>query len=308
MNPSANWNRTFAWGVALPAALVVCADAPAPTRPSNVVIVTLDTTRPDRLPAYGFADRSMRALDPLAGEGVVFERAMSVAPLTLTAHCSLFTGLYPPHHHVRDNADAPLDGAQATLADVLHRRGFRTAAFVGSAILAPSRGLARGFDVYRDGAVGEPRMAPPRRPADQVVDEALDWLATGDDSPFMLWVHLYDAHAPYSPPEPYRSRYGPDHYEGAIAFAESQLARLLEALEARHLVERTAILVVGDHGESLGEHGEIEHGLFVYESAIRVPMILRSPGVTPQALRPAHEPGRCYAHRSGPARHGTGVR
>jgi arylsulfatase A-like enzyme len=271
--------------VALVGGLAACtARGPMP-RPSNVLIVTLDTTRADRLPAYGDQSASMPALDRLAREGVVFDNATTVAPLTLTAHTSLFTGLYPTRHGVRDNADAPLDRALPTLAEVLKGHGFRTAAFVGSSVLAAGRGLSRGFDVYGDVDAGGARTPGRlRRPGNEVVDAALAWLNAGDDSPFLLWVHLYDAHAPYRPPEPYRSRYAADPYEAAIAFADSQVARIVDALDARHQLDRTAIVVAADHGESLGQHGEDEHGIFLYDSVMHVPLLVRMPGIAPRRI------------------------
>ena len=214
----------------------------SPPRPRGLVIITLDTTRADRLPAYGFASIETPAIDWLSREGVVFDQAMSVAPLTLTAHSSLFTGLYPPHHGVRDNADRPLAADKATLAEVLHARGFRTGAFVGSTVLAADRGLARGFDVYDDGASAGGK-APRRRPANEVIDRALTWLDSSHSSPFFAWVHLYDAHAPQTLPDAFRRQYAGDLYAGGIAFADSQLARLLDALRAKGVLDSTAIIV-----------------------------------------------------------------
>jgi arylsulfatase A-like enzyme len=238
------------------------------------VIVTLDTTRADRLPAYGFAGVATPALDALARDGVVFERASTVAPLTLPAHTSLFTGLYPSRHGVRDNAsDALPAGGARTLAEMLQARGFRTSASVGSVVVAADRGLARGFDTYRDVAP-DPRSGGVRRqrPANEVVDAALSSLdGRRAGTPFFLWVHLYDAHQPYAPPEPFASAYAADPYLGEIAFADAQLARLLGSLASRGLMDRTAVIVAGDHGESLGEHGEQTHGLSLYESVLHVP-------------------------------------
>ena len=274
---------TVARLLAVAAALAVpvaCALAPRAPRPQNLVIVTLDTTRADRLPMYGYASVATPALDRLAREGVVFDEAMTVAPLTLTAHSSLFTGLYPPRHRVRDNTDAALDPAHTTMAEVWRANGFRTAAFVGSTVLASDRGLAQGFDVYDDGsAPGRP--APRRRPGNEVVDRALAWLDAGATSPFFLWVHLYDVHGPQKLPDEYRRVYGGDPYVGGIAFADAQIARLVRALERTHVLDKTAVVVAGDHGESLGDHGELEHGLFVYESVLHVPLVIRSPGVAP---------------------------
>jgi arylsulfatase A-like enzyme len=271
-----------ATAVAIVTGAIASACARAPT-PDRLVIVTLDTTRADRLPAYGDSKVATPALDRLAHEGVVFDHTESVAPLTLTAHSSLFTGLYPPHHGVRDNADPPLDARYATLAEMLHARGLRTAAFVGSTVLAADRGLARGFDVYEVG--GEPGVAPPRRrPASRVVDDALTWLDAAGSSAFFMWVHLYDAHAPQTLPEEFRQRYATDLYAGAIAFMDSQIGRLLDRLEQKGAIETTAVIVVADHGESLGDHGELEHGIFLYESALHVPLIVRAPKVAPRRI------------------------
>ena len=239
----------------------------------------------DRLPVYGFASVSTPALDRLAREGVVFDHASSVAPLTLTAHTSLLTGLYPPRHGVRDNADRPLDqGCAELMATILQDNGFRTAAFVGSVVLASDRGLARGFDVYDDGRTSN--AAPPRRrPGDSVVDAATAWLDQIGPAPFFLWVHLYDAHAPQSVPIDYRRQYG-DSYEGGIAFDDAQIGRLVDRLKKTHRLATTTVVVAGDHGESLGDHGETEHGIFLpVESTLHVPMIVRSLGLQPRRIQ-----------------------
>jgi arylsulfatase A-like enzyme len=247
--------------------------------PLGLVVITLDTTRADRLSPYGFMNISMPHLERLAREGVVFDRASSVAPLTLPAHTSLFTGLLPPRHGVRDNADAPLAETQTTLAEVLAARGFRTGAFVGSVVLAPERGLRQGFEEY--GGVLErdsPGVESSQRRADEVVDDAIPWVDTVAGSPFFLWTHFYDAHRPYDPPQPYRSIHAHNPYVGEIAFADAQIGRLIDALERLDLLERTVVVVTADHGESLGAHGERDHGIFVYEDVLHVPLIVREPG------------------------------
>jgi arylsulfatase A-like enzyme len=241
-------------------------------RPGGVVIVTLDTTRADRLTPYGFMDASMPHLERLAREGVVFDRAVTPAPLTLPAHASLFTGLYPHHHAVRDNAGRPLAGSFTTLAETLRSHGFHTSAFVGSVVLASDRGLSQGFEKYGDVPAGRQRRA------DSVIGDAIEWLEEVDAAPFFLWAHLYDPHLPYDPPEPFRSRYL-DSYVGEIAYADAQLGRLIESLERRGLLDRTMVIVAGDHGESLGDHGERDHGMLLYEGVLRVPLIARVPGV-----------------------------
>jgi choline-sulfatase len=254
--------------------------------PIALVIITLDTTRADRLPVYGFMHAPMPALERLAREGVVFDQATSVAPLTLPAHCSLFTGLFPPAHGVRDNADRPLAADRTTLAEILRGRGFRTGAFVGSVVLDADRGLAQGFDEYSGVTTGKtaaPSFPVRRRGADAVVSDALRWIETQDDRPFFAWVHLYDPHKPYNPPEPFRSQYS-DPYLAEIAFADAQIGRLLAALEHRKILDRTIVVVAGDHGEALGEHGERDHGIFVYESVLHVPLIVRVPDISPRRL------------------------
>lgn len=254
------------------------ADARPPVR--NLVIVTLDTTRADRLSAYGYMSAVQPNLDRLAREGVVFDHAVTVAPMTLPAHASLFTGLLPPHHGVRDNADEALTASVETLAERLSARGFRTGAFVGSIVLSPDRGLAQGFDRY-DGGVWDdvnPGL-PGQRRADAVVGAALEWLQDAGDAPFFLWAHLYDAHRPYDPPSPHDEAIEP--YVGEIGFADAQLGRLLAALDARGRLDDTVIAVLADHGESLGDHGELNHGIFIYESVVRIPWFLRVPGLAP---------------------------
>jgi choline-sulfatase len=265
-------------------AVVGSACAIGPRAPVGVVLITLDTTRADRLSPYGFGNARMPALDRLAREGVVFDQATTVAPLTLPAHTSLLTGLLPPHHRVRDNASAPLDPEQATLAEILAARGYRTAAFVGSAVLDPDRGLRQGFQEYGGISRNTVNRLPPlgrglQRPAGAVMDDALRWLATVNDAPFFLWTHLYDPHRPYEAPEPFASRHDP--YVAEIAYADSQIARLLEALDRQRLLDRVVVIVVADHGESLGDHGERDHGVFLYEGVLRVPMIMRAPGIRP---------------------------
>jgi choline-sulfatase len=253
----------------------------------GVVIITLDTTRADRLSPYGFMDAAMPHLDRLAREGVVFDQATSVAPLTLPAHTSLFTGLFPPAHGVRDNADPPLSSEHLTLAEILRGQRFRTGAFVGSVVLDADRGLSHGFDEYRGvattAALGRVSGPPRRRRGDQVVTDAIRWIEGVQDSRFFVWAHLYDPHRPYDPPEPFRSKYT-DPYIAEIAFADAQIGRLLDSLERRNLLDRTIVIVAADHGESLGDHGERDHGIFVYESVLRVPLIMRVPGVAPRRV------------------------
>ena len=250
----------------------------ADRRPLNVVVVTLDTTRADRLTPYGYLDASMPALERLAREGALFQRAYTVVPLTLPAHTSLFTGLSPVAHGVHDNADPPLDAQFDTLAEVLRGGGYQTAAFVASAVLDPDRGLAQGFDRYGNTGLNEFGRTRSQRRGDEVMSDAIAWLDRADQRPFLLWTHLYDAHQPYEPAEPFASQIS-NRYIAEIAFADAQLGRLLDTLDRRGLAKRTVVVVLADHGESLGERGERDHGIFLYDNVMQIPMLIRAPGV-----------------------------
>jgi len=247
----------------------------------NLLVITLDTTRADHLGAYGWPESATPALDRIAREGVLFEQAVSPAPLTLPAHSSLFTGKYPPHHGVRDNGGFFLDERETTLAERLKARGLKTGGFVGAYVLDRTWGIAQGFDTYFDNfdlsKFDAPSLAEVERPANEVADRALAWLETVKSSRFFGWVHFYDAHSPYAPPEPYRTRFADRPYLGEIAFVDSQVARIRAFLDAEHLLDRTVVVVLGDHGESLGDHGESTHGFFIYESVLHVPLMILAP-------------------------------
>jgi len=251
----------------------------------NVLLVTLDTTRADHLGCYGHAEASTPVIDRLAAGGVLFSRAATPAPLTLPAHASVMTGLYPTYHGVRLNGTTALGQSHTTLAEVFAERGFRTAAFVGAFVVDGRWGLNQGFGTYDDrfdlGKFKRLDLAAVQRPADVVVDAALRWLEQDKGQPFFAWVHLYDPHSPYEPPEPYRSQFarrGPAGlYDGEIAFVDQQVGRLLDWLAAAGLDDRTIVAVAGDHGEGLGSHGEGTHGFFLYDYAVHVPLIVAAP-------------------------------
>jgi len=247
----------------------------------NLVVITLDTTRADRIGSYGARDVETPTIDRLANEGVLFEQAVSVAPLTLPAHSSIFTGKFPPEHGVRDNGGFFLGSEQTTLAELLKARGYKTGGFVAAYVLAAKWGINQGFDTYFDDFdLSQTRvvsLSAIQRPANEVLDKALPWIEQAGDVPFFAWIHLYDPHSPYRPPEPFASRYKAHPYNGEIAFADSQIARLISTLQSRGLYDRTVIVVLGDHGESLGEHGEGSHGFFVYNSVTHVPFVIRAP-------------------------------
>jgi arylsulfatase A-like enzyme len=271
----------LAWLAASCAALACGGERPQSPRPASLLLVSFDTTRADRIGAYGYAAAETPTLDRLAREGVLFENALATAPITLPSHASLLTGVYPTAHGVRDNGAFALTDTAALVSEVLAARGWQTGAFVGSYVLDASFGLDQGFSRYDEprlraegGAVGAARAA------DQVADAAIAWLAQLDPAaPFFAFVHFYDPHKPYRPPQPYAGRHAEQPYDGEIAFADAQLGRLLGALAERGLDRDLVVIATADHGEALGEHGEDTHGIFVYQASLRVPLIAGGAGL-----------------------------
>jgi arylsulfatase A-like enzyme/tetratricopeptide (TPR) repeat protein len=251
----------------------------------NVVLITLDTTRADHLGCYGDRDARTPTLDALARRGVLFEQAATPVPLTQPSHSSIMTGFYPPYHGVRVNGVTALGQTQTTLAEALSRQGYETGAFVGAFVLDGRWGLNQGFGEYDDKfdmtKFKRLDLAGVQRPGNEVMDAALAWLKGHSRAPFFAWIHLYDAHTPYEPPEPlfseFRSRGPAGLYDGEIAFADQQVARCLGWLRSAGLAEKTIVVVLGDHGEGLGSHGEGTHGFFVYDSVLHVPFIVATP-------------------------------
>jgi choline-sulfatase len=251
-------------------------------RPLSVLLVTLDTTRADRIGCYGRTQAATPHLDALAARGVVFRQAYTHAPLTCPSHASLLTGRLPTRHGVRDNGGYVLAPEIPTVAERFQAAGHRTGAFVSAFVLDRRFGLARGFGTYHD-------RVPPGRAADQgdpshravraeeTVGRAMEWLSAAPVQPFFLWVHLFDPHHPYEPPEPFASRFRADAYDGEIAYLDAQLGRLLDAAAARGAL----VAVMGDHGEGLGDHQEVTHSYFVYSNTQRVPFLLSLPGHVP---------------------------
>ena len=254
------------------------------TRPEpNILLITVDTLRADYVRTYDRTRGVTRRLDTLASDGVVFTRAFSHVPLTLPSHCSIFTGVPPSKHGVHDNSGYRLGPDWVTLAEWLKARGYATAAFVGAFPLDRRFGLDQGFDTYREGYPSHNPLKTffPERKAEAVVTDALRWLHKhGGRTPWFLWVHVFDPHQPYLPPEPFAGRFARDPYGGEVAYADDQLGRLLDDLRARNLFDSTLIIVTADHGEALGDHGENTHGLFAYNATLHVPLILHIPGNT----------------------------
>jgi choline-sulfatase len=247
----------------------------------NVIVITLDTVRWDRLGAYGDQAAQTPNLDRLAAEGVLFEQAITSVPLTLPAHSTLFTSLLPPRHGVRDNGGYVLDPKHATLATVMKNAGWNTGAFLGAFVLDSKFGLDQGFETYHDrfdvSKYKSVSLGDVARIGGEVVDNALPWLETHADTRFFAWLHFYDAHTPYDPPEPFKARFRQQPYAGEIAYVDSQVGRVLRWLDARGIADRTVVVAIGDHGESLNEHREGTHGLFIYDATTRVPFIVRAP-------------------------------
>jgi arylsulfatase A-like enzyme/Flp pilus assembly protein TadD len=265
--------------VLLPALAAAATDQP------NVILITLDTVRADRMGFLGSKLGLTPQLDALARQGVVFERAYSQAPITPVSHATILTGTFPQYHGIRNFGDR-LPPSVPFLPDILHAQGYHTGAFVGSIILDPKNGFAsgfeRGFDIYNAGfhrqKTGERREASMQRRGEVSLGYVLEWLGQQQGKPFFLWFHLWDAHDPYNPPEPFRSRFPGAPYNGSIAYVDAIVGKLLEYLRDQGLYVNTLIAVAADHGESLGEHGELTHSIFLYDSTIHVPLLLKLPG------------------------------
>ena len=269
-------------GATLVALLIVgCSPTPPPAAPANtarnLLLITIDTLRADRVGAYGYAPARTRNLDALARDGVRFDRAFATAPITLTSHASLLTGLYPPGHGARHNG-MRLQPGTLTLATLLRNQGFATAAFVAAFPLDRRFGLDAGFDAYSDRLPRDGRgRALNERPGHVVADEAIAWLAAHRGRPFFLWAHFFEPHAPYGDPTLGPARPAQSRYDEEVSIADRDAGRVIDA--AREGREDTLVIVAGDHGEAFGEHGEIGHSLFVYDTTLRVPLIIQGPGV-----------------------------
>jgi choline-sulfatase len=277
--------RQLVWVLVLAASAL--AEAPPPP---NIILITLDTVRADRMGFLGSKRGLSPSLDALARQSVVFTHAYSQVPLTTASHATILTGTYPQFHKVNDFV-VPLAKELPYAPDILRTHGYSTAAFVGSIVLDPkdnfAHGFERGFDTYDAGFqtwhAGEDRYHTNERRAGEVVAHALAWLNAHPKGPFFLWVHLYDAHHPYDPPQPYKTKYAAAPYDGEIAYADSAVGKLLSQLRARGLYDSALIAVMADHGEALGDHGEDTHGIFLYDETIHVPLVIKLPEAASEA-------------------------
>jgi arylsulfatase A-like enzyme/Flp pilus assembly protein TadD len=254
----------------------------------NVLLITIDTLRADRVGFSGYEQAETPTLDALAAGGVVFEDAVASAPVTLPSHATILTGLYPPRHGALDNAFYSLPDGVPTLAALLRAEGYVTGAVVGAYVLHGQFGLDAGFDFYDD-RFREPRRENQEhreRRAERVVESAVAWLdSVPPDAPFFLWAHFYDPHAPYEPPGEFRSRFATRPYDGEIAYTDEQIGALLRRLREAGRFERTIVAVLSDHGEAFGDGGETSHGLLLRGSTLRVPFVLSAPGALPAGRR-----------------------
>lgn len=254
----------------------------SPRGASNVILITLDTLRSDRLSCYGSNLVDTPNIDAFAAEGVRFTNAASTVPFTLPAHASIMTGLYPPGHGVRENVGYVLDERFSTLAEVLGAGGWATGGFVSAFVLDHRWGIGRGFEHYFDGfdlrEMETANLGSVQRDGATTVAAAVSWLDERPaDRPFFLWLHLYDPHEPYTPAEPFKSRYPGRPYDAEVAYTDSLVGDFRHALEERALLDDSLVILTSDHGEGLGDHGEEFHGFFVYDSTIHVALIVRPP-------------------------------
>ena len=247
----------------------------------NVILITVDTLRADKVGSYGNTNVATPTMDAFAARGIRYERAISQTPLTLPAHTTIMTGTLPVFHGVRDNGGFVVPSELVTMAEAFKTKGYDTAAFVAAYVLDSKWGLNQGFDTYFDkfdlSRFEKISLGEVQRPANEVIDEALGWIEKKKDGKFFAWIHLYDPHTPYAPPEPFKSEYPGSPYLGEIAYTDTQLARLWDFLDRNGLRDNLFLVFASDHGESLGEHAERTHGFFVYQAALHVPLIFVTP-------------------------------
>lgn len=260
--------------------------AKAAAQPPNLLLITIDTLRPDRLGCYGSKSVKTPGIDAVAARGALFENAYAHNPITLASHANILLGTTPLFHGVSENAKSKIAPAFLTLAEHLKAAGYTTGAFIGAFPLDSRFGLDQGFDVYDDillAASGVPGVYA-ERSADKVLGPATGWI-TSRTGKWFCWIHLWDPHAPYAPPEPFLTQYAQDPYSGESAFVDAQLSKLFAVLRTKGWQGRTVVAITSDHGESLGEHGELTHSYFAYNSTLHVPLVLAGPGVKAGRIR-----------------------
>jgi arylsulfatase A-like enzyme/Flp pilus assembly protein TadD len=287
MNKKLNW-KIFFFCINLIGALILQSfafDADTKKKDWNVLLISIDTLRPDRLSCYSSEYLQTPHIDAMASKGVLFERAFAHTPTTLASHVNIMLGTTPLHHGIHENTKFSLSGDFFTLAEYLKQNGYSTGAFIGAFPLDSRFGLSQGFDVYDESypSKASSTFVFPERKADQVIRAALDWLEK-QNSKWFSFIHIWDPHAPYLSPEPFNEKFKDDPYSGEVAYVDSELRKLFDYLEDSGLLENTLLVFTGDHGESLGEHGETTHGYFAYNSTLWVPLILAGPGIKPARI------------------------
>ncbi len=252
---------------------------PPPSADVPIFIISIDTLRSDRLPIYGHKGVQTPNIDALRADGILYEHAYAHTPLTLPSHTSMFTGLLPADHGVRDNIGYSLRDGVPTIAELLKARGYATGAAVSSFVLRTETGVARGFDFYEDDVeamAGKARfISNIQRAGGATVGVASEWIAK-QQKPVFFFLHLYDPHTPYEAPEPFRSQYA-NRYDGEIAYSDHVVGEFLQSLKNAGLYDKSMIVLMSDHGEGLNDHGEEEHGMFLYREAIQVPLVVKLP-------------------------------
>jgi len=248
----------------------------------NLVLVTIDTLRADRLSCYSDKHVKTPYIDALAGKSVLFSKAFAHNPLTLPSHTNILLGATPLYHGVQDNVDFVVRPEFLTMAEQLKKYGYSTGAFIGAAPLDSRFGLDQGFDLYDDDFIspGAPKFTEGERKAEEVVQPAVEWIKT-QSSPWFAWLHLFDPHYSYDPPEPFKSQYQDCLYDGEAAYVDYALGKFLGCLDSNGLLQNTMIIITSDHGESLGDHGEQTHGILAYNASLWVPLIIYIPGIEP---------------------------
>jgi len=245
----------------------------------NVILISIDTCRADYLGCYGQTRRTTPNIDQIAGQGVIFKNVVTAAPMTLPAHCSMLTGTIPPYHGIHDNLDYRLNESEVTLAEILKEDGFVTGGIISASVLSSQFGIGQGFDTFNDRfeKAGIADLMVERK-GGQTTRLALDWLGRHKDEKFFLFLHYFDPHFDYEPPEPFASEFADNPYAGEIAYTDYCIGPVIQKLKELGLFDSSLIIITGDHGEMLGEHGELTHGYFIYESTIKVPLIFKLPG------------------------------
>lgn len=251
---------------------------------TKVILITIDTVRADHIGCYGYEKRITPNIDYLCAKGVIFDNTITTAPITLPAHASILTGKYPHKIKVRNNGHYMLPNNSTTLSTELKKAGYKTAAFVSAAVLLSAFNLNQGFDLYND-TLNKRKLATgdfSERDAESVTNTAIDWMQKEINSKYFIWIHYFDPHAAYNPPEPYKTKYKDNLYDGEISYMDSQIGRLINFIEQQAKRDnKFLVILIADHGEGLWEHGEPEHGIFLYQATLKVPFIISSfPNIT----------------------------